>query len=148
MALPEFVKHLEFMNAGKSQKQVTVQGAGRALGMLKESGDIPITDVKVLVGFYLHQCHYILLELPLLQPKYFWTADLLEGLCNNITFHLLKMKEARVLADSGLADKYRHCLELLVATLKAGFSKRGAEFKEKALREKGRDDLYVLNNFP
>ena len=135
-------------DVGESQQTVLLKGAGRALGLINASDGTPITDVKVLVGFFLSETYTPLVELALMHPKFYWAADLLEGLCTYINSWLWKLKKMMIKGEPGPLDKYKECLELLLTELKSGHKKRCNEFKEKAFRAKAKDDLHGLKNFP
>ena len=146
--LKDFQKHLDSLHTGEAQQNMFLTGAGRALGVLDISDDTPITDVKVLVGFFLNDTFQSMVDLALLHPKFFWTSDLLEGLGSYINFWLWKLKAMKVTGGLGPVDHYKDCLELLLTAMKAGHLKRCNEHKEQAFRAKGQEDLYVLKHFP
>ena len=107
-----------------------LKGAGRVLGMLDISDDTPATDVKTLVGFFLGEAYTPLVDMPLMHPKYFWAADLLEGFGTYINFWMWKLKKMKVVGEAGSLDKYQDCLELLQNSLKSGHWKRCNEYKD------------------
>ena len=146
--IPELKCYMDEMNTGAAQQKVILKGAGRALGALHISDTTPPTDVKVLVGFCLNEVYTQLIDLPILHPKYFWTSDLLEGLGTYINFWIWKLKKMMVRGEPGPLNKYRDCLELLLGSLKSGHMSKCNAFKEESFKAKGKDDLYVLKNFP
>ena len=146
--LPALEQNMVRLATGKAQKYVILKGAGRTLGALEVSDDTPITDVKVLIGFYLSHTYDPFISLDVLHPKFFWTADMLEGFCAYINFWIWKLKNMQVLGEIGSADNYTSCLDLLLAALKSGHLKRCNEFKEKAFKARAKDDHYVLKNWP
>jgi hypothetical protein len=149
VGVSDFRKYLVHLNLGEAQTSVIVKGAGRALGMLRVSDDTPITDVKILVGFFLGEAYDQLVGLRLLHPKYFWTADLLEGFGAYINYMNWKLKRMRLReGDDADLTKYQDCLDLLITSLKSGHMKRCRDEREKSFRVKGKEDLYVLKNFP
>ena len=116
--LPEFQSYMEQLNKGEEMIRKLLQGAGRALGLIQVSDDTPITDVKILVGFFLNETYDALVELPLLHPKFFWAANLLEGFGNYITYWIWKLKKMQIKGEPGPLSKYIDCLELFWAEYK------------------------------
>ena len=141
--IPELKSYLNEMNTGDAQQKQILLGAGRALGALDISDGTPPTDVKVLVGFFLKELYTQLIDLPIMHPKYFWTADLLEGFGTYINFWIWKLKKLMVTGTPGPLDKYRDCLELLIGSLKSGHMSKCNAFQQESFRVKGKEDLDV-----
>ena len=151
--LPEFATHLRRLNKKSGIIGSYTLGAGRALGCLEVLSDtVAITDVKVLVGFFLDGQYNDLIDIPLLHPKFSWTGDLLSGLVNYVNYWLREAKQRSV--RGGPEDvkepwhNYAECLECLITFLKSGHMQRCKEFKEKGYAAKAQKDLFVLKNFP
>jgi hypothetical protein len=84
----------------------------------------------------------------LLHPKFNWTPEILEGLGSYAAFWCWKLKTMLAQGEAGPLSKYEDCLELLIAALKGGHAKKCREYKEASYAAKGKEDLYVLKNFP
>ena len=107
-----------------------------------------IEDMKVLVSFYLNDQHTVLLGTNLLHPKFSWTLELMEGLCNYATYWCRHLKTLAAHGEEGPFTNYRNCLEVLIEALQGGHRRKCLEYKEASYADKGREDLYVLRNFP
>ena len=134
-----------------------VLNAGRALGTLQigaaaiDGETVDMADAKVLVGLYLSEQYYNLLEAPLLHPKYGWAEDILEGLVNYAVFWTKRLEEMRVKADRVQAEilaRYKTSLGCLIDKLTDGYSKRFKEYKEIGYSQKREEDRHVLKHFP
>ena len=104
--------------------------------------------MTVLVSLYLSGQHTVLLGTNLLHPKFYWTPEITEGLCNYATYWCLQLKASDAHGEEGPLEKYKNCLELLIEALKGGHRKKCRDYKEAAYADKGREDLHVLKNFP
>ena len=100
--------------------------------------------MKVLVSFYLNDQHTVFLGTNLMHPKFNWTSDIMEGLCNYATYWCRELKALAAKGEEGPVSNYRSCLELLIEALKGGHRKKCREYKEAAWAAKGREYLYVL----
>ena len=151
--LPEFEQYLRGkLNKGYGAK-VFLLGAGRALGALEiidAIGDEGTgkADVKVLVGLYTSGHHTKLLDTPVLQPKYYWTANVISGLAAYTQFHIRLLTTKRLQGDKGPTTEYQEVLRALVDDITTGYSDLCAKHRDLMLDEKQREDARSLKLMP
>jgi hypothetical protein len=152
--IPAFQKYLHKHMAKKDATAGAILlGAGRALGSLetssKEGQDpIAITDVRVLVGLYTTSQHQHLLDLPLLQPKYHWSAGVISGLVNYAQYHLRELTQRSIKGEAAPLAEYKMVLASLIDDLKGGHHKRHNAYKEQGVAQKARDDFQAIKQMP
>ena len=148
--LDDFQRYLADQYKGTVNAKVIVLGASRALGMLDfdSDGDVDITDVKILVGFYISKQYTELVDIPLLHPKFHWTHRILEGFACYAAFWIWRLKNMIIQGEQGPLQKYIDCLECVIANMKSGHSRRCKEYKEFGYQETAREDAEIIRNFP
>ena len=152
--LPAFQEYLDnHMAKNDASVGKIMLGTGRALGALEVTckdghEEIQISDVRVIVGLYTSNQHQHLLELPILHPKYYWTASVIFGIISYAQFHLRELMQKSIQGDGGPLVEYKLALQSLIEDMKAGHSKRCAVHKESSMAQKARDDLRSIKNMP
>ena len=97
---------------------------------------------------YTQKQHLQLLECPVFNPKYFWTANVLSGLIHYAQYHLKEMMDQTLQGSNSFFLEYKLALQALINDLKAGHFKKCAEAKELANAQRARDDLQAIKNMP
>ena len=147
--LPAFGKHLDDQYKTEGRVSVLKLSAGRALGFLETDPlDVPMQDVKVLVGFFLNDQYNVFVGMPLMGAKFRWTSNVLEGFVNYANYWIYELSQMIIKGEEGPLENYKECLKCLIAALKSGHAKRCSEHKEKGYRAKAKEDGYVIKNFP
>ena len=149
---PSFNQYLgEHLNKKGDTAEKIITGVGRALGFLDiepnpAKPDVQADDIEVLIALYCSGTHMQLLKSPLLNPKYRWSHEVMNGLAVYCEYHTKELRKNMLIQPMPHFEEFQAVVANIRNDFTGGYHKRCLEFKAEAHRLKQDADLALVKN--